>query len=79
MSPQYEGKSEATEEKNTIIQCNRCQAYDRSKPYFTGPYQYVKRAGAQHTTKCSKSVTLSTCAVYMVSNPANFTGCETYP
>ena len=65
--------------RNTIIQCMRCQQYGHSKTYCNKPFVCVKCGGPHNSTTCSKSRdTPAKCALCGGSHPANYKGCEHY-
>lgn len=65
--------------KNSIIQCMRCQQYGHSKSYCNKPFVCVKCGGAHNTNTCKKSRdTPAKCALCGGDHPANYKGCEHY-
>lgn len=66
-------------QKNSIIQCMRCQQYGHSKSYCNKPYVCVKCGGSHNTTTCKKSKeTPAICALCNGGHPANYKGCDHY-
>jgi hypothetical protein len=70
---QHENKCRTTLQKNTIIQCKRCQLYGHSKTYCKRTYKCVKCGGNHMTTECQKSKeTRAKCALCSCKHTANY-------
>ena len=70
---------EPPHERNTILQCTRCQLYGHSKSYCTRPYKCVKCGGNHMTSECRKTKDTPTkCALCSGEHNANCKGCAVY-
>lgn len=66
-------------QKNSIVQCTRCQCYGHTKSYCARPYACVKCGGAHNSTECTKTPdTPAKCALCSGNHTANYKGCDIY-
>jgi hypothetical protein len=70
---------EPPRKRKDLVQCMRCQLYDRTKSYCNRPYVCAKCGGQQSTAGCKKSKTTpATSALCRGDHPANYKGCNFY-